>query len=197
MACPSSPRSAPSSRPSTPRSPSSTRGTSRTEHPNGSSSPPARRRVSTPAGGGRCAPSATCSDATVVTVRAFLVVEPGSMPSALGRFRMLDLSRQLPGPFCSMLLADLGMDVLAVYAPNDPMGMGIPLLGRNKRSCSLNLKAPEGRAIFHRLVRDADVVLEGGRPGVAARLGVDYETLKALNPRLVYCSISGYRSEEH
>jgi len=114
------------------------------------------------------------------------------MPSALGRFRMLDLSRQLPGPFCSMLLADLGMDVLAVYAPNDPMGMGIPLLGRNKRSCSLNLKAPEGRAIFHRLVRDADVVLEGGRPGVAARLGVDYETLKALNPRLVYCSISGY-----
>src|SRR5207248_11269388 len=56
--------------------------------------------------------------------------------------------------------------VLAVYAPNDPMGMGIPLLGRNKRSCSLNLKAPEGRAIFHRLVRDADVVLEGGRPGV-------------------------------
>ena len=56
------------------------------------------------------------------------------MPSALGRFRMLDLSRQLPGPFCSMLLADLGMDVLAVYAPNDPMGMGIPLLGRNKRS---------------------------------------------------------------
>src|SRR3989449_7971401 len=114
------------------------------------------------------------------------------MPSALGRFRMLDLSRQLPGPFCSMLLADLGMDVLAVYAPNDPMGMGIPLLGRNKRSCSLNLKAPEGRAIFHRLVGDADVVLEGGRPGVAARLGVDYETLKALNPRLVYCSISGY-----
>src|SRR2546422_4615094 len=114
------------------------------------------------------------------------------MPGALSRFRMLDLSRQLPGPFCSMLLADLGMDVLAVYAPNDPMGMGIPLLGRNKRSCSLNLKAPEGRAIFHRLVRDADVVLEGGRPGVAARLGVDYETLKALNPRLVYCSISGY-----
>ena len=73
------------------------------------------------------------------------------MPGALSRFRMLDLSRQLPGPFCSMLLADLGMDVLAVYAPTDPMGMGIPLLGRNKRSLTLNLKAPEGRAIFHRL----------------------------------------------
>ncbi len=114
------------------------------------------------------------------------------MPAALSRFRMLDMSRQLPGPFCSMLLADLGMDVLAVYAPTDPMGMGIPLLGRNKRSLSLNLKAPEGRAIFQRLARDADVVLEGSRPGAAARLGVDYDTLRTLNPRLVYCSISGY-----
>ena len=114
------------------------------------------------------------------------------MPAALSRFRMLDLSRQLPGPFCSMLLADLGMDVLAVYSPTDPMGMGIPLLGRNKRSLTLNLKAPEGRDIFHRLARDADVVLEGSRPGAAARLGVDWATLSALNPRLVYCSISGY-----
>jgi crotonobetainyl-CoA:carnitine CoA-transferase CaiB-like acyl-CoA transferase len=114
------------------------------------------------------------------------------MPTALSRFRLLDLSRQLPGPFCSMLLADLGMDVLAVYAPNDPMGMGVPLLGRNKRSLSLNLKADEGRAIFRRLARDADVVLEGGRPGGAAKLGVDYETLRTINPRIVYCSISGY-----
>jgi crotonobetainyl-CoA:carnitine CoA-transferase CaiB-like acyl-CoA transferase len=114
------------------------------------------------------------------------------MPAALGRYRLLDLSRQLPGPYCSMLLADLGMDVLAVQAPTDPMGMGIPLLGRNKRSITLNLKAPEGRTVFHRLAREADVVLEGGRPGVAARLGVDYETLRAINPRLVYCSISGY-----
>ena len=114
------------------------------------------------------------------------------MPSALGRFKMLDLSRQLPGPFCSMLLADLGMDVLAVYAPTDPMGMGIPILGRNKRSLTLNLKAPEGREIFHRLARDGDVVLEGSRPGAAARLGVDYETLAKINPRIVYCSISGY-----
>ena len=107
------------------------------------------------------------------------------MPGALSRFRMLDLSRQLPGPFCSMLLADLGMDVLAVYSPTDPMGMGIPLLGRNKRSLTLNLKAPEGRAILHGLAREADVVLEGSRPGAAARLGVDYETLGQLNPRLV------------
>jgi crotonobetainyl-CoA:carnitine CoA-transferase CaiB-like acyl-CoA transferase len=111
---------------------------------------------------------------------------------ALSRFKMLDLSRQLPGPFCSVLLADLGMDVLTVYSPTDPMGMGIPLLGRNKRSLTLNLKAPEGRDIFQRLAKDADVVLEGGRPGGAAKLGVDYETLRAINPRLVYCSISGY-----
>ena len=114
------------------------------------------------------------------------------MPRALSRFRLLDLSRQLPGPFCSMLLADLGMDVLTICAPTDPLGLGLPLLARNKRSLTLNLKAPEGRAVFHRLARDADVVLEGSRPGAAARLGVDYATLGALNPRLVYCSISGY-----
>src|SRR5579875_3512444 len=111
------------------------------------------------------------------------------MPAALGRYRLLDLSRQLPGPYCSMLLADLGMDVLAVQAPTDPMGMGIPLLGRNKRSLTLNLKAPEGRTVFHRLAREADVVLEGSRPGVAARLGVDYETLRAINPRLGYAGV--------
>jgi crotonobetainyl-CoA:carnitine CoA-transferase CaiB-like acyl-CoA transferase len=114
------------------------------------------------------------------------------MPTALSRFRMLDLSRQLPGPLCSMLLADLGMDVLLVYSPTDPMGLGIPMLARNKRSITLNLKAPEGREIFHRLARDADAVLEGGRPGGAVKLGVDYQTLSGLNPRLVYCSISGY-----
>lgn len=111
---------------------------------------------------------------------------------ALSRFKLLDLSRQLPGPFASMLLADLGMDVTIVTSPTDPMGLGIPLLGRNKRSVTLNLKAPEGRKIFHELVRDADVVLEGGRPGGAKKLGVDYDTLKAINPRVVYCSISGY-----
>jgi crotonobetainyl-CoA:carnitine CoA-transferase CaiB-like acyl-CoA transferase len=114
------------------------------------------------------------------------------MTQALARFRMLDLSRQLPGPFCSTLLADLGMDVVVVASPNDPLGMGIPLLGRNKRSVTINLKDPEGRAIFHKLAREVDVVLEGGRPGGARKLGIDYDTLRALNPRLVYCSISGY-----
>ena len=79
------------------------------------------------------------------------------MMQALARFRMLDLSRQLPGPFCSMLLADLGMDVVVIASPNDPLGMGIPILGRNKRSLTLNLKDPEGRAIFHKLAASADV----------------------------------------
>ena len=114
------------------------------------------------------------------------------MSLALSRFKMLDLSRQLPGPYCSMLFADLGMDVLTVYSPTDPMGMGIPLLNRNKRSLTLNLKAPEGQEIFHKLVATADVVLEGGRPGGAVKLRADYDTLRQLNPRLVYCSISGY-----
>jgi crotonobetainyl-CoA:carnitine CoA-transferase CaiB-like acyl-CoA transferase len=112
--------------------------------------------------------------------------------SALGHLRMLDLSRQLPGPFCSTLLADLGMDVLVVGAPRDPFGAGIPFLARNKRSMTLNLKTDAGRDVFRRLAADADVVLEGFRPGVTARLGIDYESLRALNPRLVYCAITGF-----
>ena len=115
------------------------------------------------------------------------------MPSLpLGRFRMLDLSRQLPGPFCSTLLADLGMDVLVVTAPRDPFGIGIPFLARNKRSMTLDLKTDAGRDVFLRLVDGADVLLEGFRPGVMRRLGFDWEVLRARNPRLVYCAISGY-----
>jgi crotonobetainyl-CoA:carnitine CoA-transferase CaiB-like acyl-CoA transferase len=112
--------------------------------------------------------------------------------SALGQLRLLDLSRQLPGPFCSTVLADLGADVVTVAAPNDPMGVGIALLARNKRMMTLNLKADDGREIFRRLARKADVLLEGFRPGVTARLGIDYDTLCQLNPRLIYCSLSGY-----
>jgi len=112
--------------------------------------------------------------------------------TALGHLKLLDLSRQLPGPFCSTILADLGMDVLVVTPPNDPFGLGIPFLARNKRSMVLNLKTDAGREILHRLAAQADVVLEGFRPGVTARLGIDYDTLRVLNPRLIYCSISGY-----
>jgi len=112
--------------------------------------------------------------------------------SSLAHVRILDLSRQLPGPFCSSLLADLGADVLAIAAPDDPFGVGMSLLARNKRSMRLNLKHAAGRDILHRLAAEADVLLEGFRPGVTARLGIDYPTLAAVNPRLVYCSISGY-----
>jgi crotonobetainyl-CoA:carnitine CoA-transferase CaiB-like acyl-CoA transferase len=114
------------------------------------------------------------------------------MPPPLAGLRLLDLSRQLPGPFCSTLLADLGMDVLTIAAPDDPFGIGIPFLARTKRSMTLNLKSDAGRDIFLRLAAEADVVLEGFRPGVTARLGIDYETLRARNSRLIYCAISGF-----
>ncbi|MBI1814785.1 MAG: CoA transferase [Deltaproteobacteria bacterium] len=110
----------------------------------------------------------------------------------LANLRLLDLSRQLPGPFCSTLLADLGMDTLVIAQPGDPFGTGIPFLARNKRSMTLNLKSDAGRDIFFRLAERADVVLEGFRPGVTKRLGIDYATLSARNPRLICCSISGY-----
>ncbi len=114
------------------------------------------------------------------------------MTTPLATLRMLDLSRQLPGPFCSTLLADLGMDVLVIASPTDPFGVGIPFLARNKRSMTLILKRDAGREIFLRLTADADVVLEGFRPGVAQRLGIDYAALSASNPRLIYCAITGY-----
>ncbi len=115
------------------------------------------------------------------------------MTGALEGTKILDLSRLLPGPYCSMMLADHGADVLRIEGrrfADDPLPMHT--LHRNKRHMSLNLKTDEGREIFYRLARQADVVLEGFRPGVAARLGVDYETLREINPRLIYCSISGY-----
>jgi crotonobetainyl-CoA:carnitine CoA-transferase CaiB-like acyl-CoA transferase len=114
------------------------------------------------------------------------------MAPPIHNLKMLDLSRQLPGPFCSMMLADLGVDVLVVAAPSDALGLGLPLIQRNKRSMTLNLKSPEGKQIFERLARDADVILEGFRPGVTERLGIDYGSMSKLNPRLIYCSISGY-----
>jgi crotonobetainyl-CoA:carnitine CoA-transferase CaiB-like acyl-CoA transferase len=121
---------------------------------------------------------------------------------ALDDIRVLDLSRLAPGPFCSMLLADLGADVLLIEPPADSkagqgpaIGRGMEAynaLGRSKRSIILNLRDDEARAVFYKLAEQADVVLEGFRPGVVQRLGVDYETLRAKNPRLVYCSLSGY-----
>jgi crotonobetainyl-CoA:carnitine CoA-transferase CaiB-like acyl-CoA transferase len=123
--------------------------------------------------------------------------------SALAGVRVLDLSRLLPGPFCSMLLADFGADVIKVEdtATGDPVRQGAPAgawfaaLNRGKRSICIDLKAPAGRDVFLRLARGADVVLEQFRPGVMDRLGVGWEALRAENPRLVYCAISGYGRE--
>jgi alpha-methylacyl-CoA racemase len=118
--------------------------------------------------------------------------------------RVLDLTRLLPGAFCTMLLADMGADVVKVEEPGsgDYMRWYPPLvdgqsvvfnaLNRNKRSMTLNLKSEAGRDLFLALARRADVVLEGNRPGVMDRLGVGWRTLHELNPRLVMCAITGY-----
>src|SRR5438132_7897461 len=123
---------------------------------------------------------------------------------ALDGLRVLDLSNQLSGPYCAMLLGDLGADVIKVEHPvgGDPARLGAPHLGgesapfmtvnRNKRSITLDLKTPDGLAIARRLAARADVVLENWRPGAAARLGLGYDAVRRLNPRVVYCSISGF-----
>src|SRR5436305_7628447 len=120
--------------------------------------------------------------------------------SPLARFTVLDLTRVRAGPAAVRQLADWGADVIKIEAPPSPgEGLGGPRLGpdfqnlhRNKRSLTLDLKLPEGLAIFHRLVTESDVVVENFRPDVKERLGIDYPALKALNPRLVYASISGF-----
>jgi len=123
---------------------------------------------------------------------------------ALDGLRVLDLSNQLSGPYCAMLLGDLGADVIKVEHPvgGDPARLGAPHRGgesapfmtvnRNKRSITVDLKTPDGLAIARRLAARADVVLENWRPGAAARLGLGYDDVRRLNPRVVYCSISGF-----
>ncbi|MDN8618356.1 CaiB/BaiF CoA transferase family protein [Variovorax ginsengisoli] len=113
----------------------------------------------------------------------------------LAGVRVLDLTRLLPGPVCTMHLADLGADVIKIE-DTDAGDYAAPalraLLHRNKRALSLDLKQPEGVAVLHALARSADVLIESFRPGVMDRLGVGYEALSSLNPKLVYCSITGY-----
>lgn len=127
-------------------------------------------------------------------------------PLPLAGIRVLDLTQVMAGPFATMLLGDLGADVVKIEPPGTgdqtrgAMGfklkgndsMGFLNLNRNKRSLVLNLKTKSGRAAFLRLVESADVVVENYRPGVAKKLGIDYETLAALNPRLIYACISGF-----
>ncbi|HKO06345.1 MAG TPA: CoA transferase [Alphaproteobacteria bacterium] len=117
----------------------------------------------------------------------------------LSRFKVVDLTRVRAGPTAVRQLADWGADVVKVEAPEGDGGLGGERHGpdfqnihRNKRSITLNLKDPEGVAILKQLVEKADVLVENYRPDVKFRLGIDYESLKALNPRLVYASISGF-----
>jgi crotonobetainyl-CoA:carnitine CoA-transferase CaiB-like acyl-CoA transferase len=120
-------------------------------------------------------------------------------------FRVLDFSRVWAGPYCTMMLAELGADVLKVENPDggdetrhyppfftERESAYFASFNRGKRSIAVDLKHPEGRAVVHRLAGQADVVVENFSPGVTARLGIDHPTLAAINPRLVYCSISAF-----
>lgn len=113
--------------------------------------------------------------------------------SALSGITVLDLSRLLPGPYCSMILADHGARVIAVEDKRYKAdGHFVNMLYRNKEHMSLDLKSQKGKEIFFELAKKADIVLEGFRPGVTARLGIDYESVKKVNPTIIYCSITGY-----
>ena len=133
------------------------------------------------------------------------------MPGPLEGIKVLDLTRLAPGPFCTMILGDFGADIIRVQEPGPPTGRraeqagkaGTKMVGaggsaahnalhRNKKSVGINLKDPEAREVFYQLAREADVLVEEMRPGVAKRLGIDYDTLKAMNPRLIYCAVTGY-----
>ncbi len=134
------------------------------------------------------------------------------MAGALSHIRVLDLSRILAGPWASQILADLGADVIKVERPgagDDTRGWGPPFLkdedgadtpvaayylcaNRNKRSITVDMTRPDGQALLHRLARESDVVIENFKQGGLARYRLDYATLAALNPRLVYCSITGF-----
>jgi formyl-CoA transferase len=131
---------------------------------------------------------------------------PRNRDLPLGHIRVLDVSQIMAGPFCGMLLGDMGADVIKVEPPGSGdltrRSMGFKLKGsdslgfinmnRNKRSIVLNLKTEAGRNVFYQLVKTADVLIENYRPGAAARLGIDYATLKAINPGIIYASISGF-----
>lgn len=126
------------------------------------------------------------------------------MSLPLDGLRVLDMSQIMAGPYCTMVLADMGADVIKIEKLNggdDSRQMGpfindestcFMQINRNKRSIGLNLKDDDVKQAFYEMVKSCDVVVENYRPGVTKSLGVDYETLKAINPGLIYCSISGY-----
>lgn len=127
-------------------------------------------------------------------------------PLALSNIRVLDLTRVMAGPYCTMYLADLGAEVIKIEIPgsgDDTRSMG-PFkngeslyycnLNRNKKGVTLNLKKPEGKALFKEMVKNADVVVENYRPGVMDKLGLGYDVLKEVNPRIIYAAVSGFGS---
>src|ERR1700749_1794717 len=126
-----------------------------------------------------------------------------TMTAPLEGLRVLDFSIMLAGPYCARLLADVGAEVIKIEPPEgDDMRLRTPLrdghsayfgqLNAGKKSLALDLKNAEAIRLVHRLVEEADIVVENFRPGVMDRLGLGYETLREINPRLIYCSISGY-----
>ncbi|WP_431027581.1 CaiB/BaiF CoA transferase family protein [Lysinibacillus sp. LZ02] len=127
------------------------------------------------------------------------------MSLPLDHIKILDLSRLLPGPYCTQVLADFGADVIKIEEPelgdymrweneklDDAGGAMFHSLNRNKRSITLDLKSEYGKQIFKELVKTADVVLESFRPGVMERLGLSYEVLNTINEKLIYCAITGF-----
>jgi alpha-methylacyl-CoA racemase len=108
----------------------------------------------------------------------------------LAGVRVLDMSRLAPGPYCTMLLADLGAEVIVVTGGR--AGSPVSSFARGKRFVKLDLKSAAGRKALHRLAATVDVFVESFRPGVSARLGAGYDELSAINPRLIYCSLTGY-----
>jgi len=124
---------------------------------------------------------------------------------ALEGIRVLDLTRALAGPFCTLMLGDNGADVIKVEIPgtgDDTRKWGPPFIGeesayylsinRNKRSLTLNLQDAQAQEVFMKLAKDIDVVVENFTPGVMGRFGLDYDAVKAVSPKVVYCSISGF-----
>src|SRR5690625_1154887 len=126
------------------------------------------------------------------------------MNGPLQGIKVLDTTQIMSGPYCTMVLADLGAEVIKIEKTrggDDSRQMGPFVNGesacffqinRNKKSVALNLKTEEGKEVFYKLAKDADVIVENFRPGVTASLNIDYETIKAMNPGIIYCSISGY-----
>ena len=133
-----------------------------------------------------------------------MTAHPQAAKGPLSGLKVLDFSTLLPGPYATQLMADMGAEVLRIEAPArfdmmrevDPKINGASYahasVNRNKRSLALDLKHPEAIGIIHQLLRDHDILVEQFRPGVMARLGLGYEALSAINPRLIYCSITGY-----